>query len=273
MSFFERLLLTSLTYHVKAFSLRQTPRVLEGLGLVWDWTEALEDGAKPDIRALERSGHVQTLRVFAPPPDEIRPPWHYEPGDDQPVMRWEVPPPGWSHIPGDLTPHYHHAPQFAAVSRRLKRRAEQAESKEFVIVRATEKAAALTGGVAPGELNSGQLGHDLMAAELTLLHLKRDYFAWVPGQGFRKHDRRLKPPRLEGPDGIDRLVTHYAETWKGERWLLANGIALDDYTPDAALFLEGEIVRAVEWGGQYDVERLKQIHRCCASHGVSYEVW
>jgi hypothetical protein len=214
-----------------------------------------EDDPKPDrtavrreFTALERDEFIRIERVFTALPLRLvdvgagfglnRPP--------EPACNWYAGEP---------------APQLGKVSRELIKRAQAApeNSKTIQIAYATPKAAGRTEGVCPDGINKLKLWHDLCAAEMAALEI-----AWC------RHAHHVKLHAY--PD--DEAIGRYAEEHlRGERWLIANGISLDDYTPDLAVLADGKIVRAMDWGGQYDVERLRKIHRSCAKHGVYYEVF
>ena len=110
---------------------------------------------------------------------------------------------------------------------------------------ATSKAERCYGGVA-GLLNhSGQLEHDLGTAEvLTVAYEKRRQWAndWI---------------------GEDLLKREYPELTKRLRAL-----------PDAVtLDANGEIFKAIEFGGQYSVDRLRRLHESFSRQRIRYEIW
>lgn len=110
---------------------------------------------------------------------------------------------------------------------------------------ATPEGERLHGGVA-GLLNhTWQLEHDLGTAEvLTLAYeQKRKWTSdWI---------------------GEDLLNREYPELAKQLRTM-----------PDAVtLDAHGEIFKAIEFGGQYSVRRLKHLHEAFARRSIRYEVW
>ncbi|MCA9152100.1 MAG: hypothetical protein KDA92_22510, partial [Planctomycetales bacterium] len=63
-----------------------------------------------------------------------------------------------------------------------------------------------------------------------------------------------------------------AEDWVSEDRLPRDWLV--KVRPDAAIRdHEGRIARAVEYGGDYPVSRLIEIHEQLASVGIGYELW
>jgi len=129
-------------------------------------------------------------------------------------------------------------PEFASVVLRLHRRAMVAAKPVKVVYAAKRAVTFFASGRAPS-VKLTQMTHDLNVSEL-YLHYRRNGFA-------RRHwlseDRLPRDwPLRERPDG-----------------LLRNN--------------RGELIRAVEYGGDYPKRRLVELHTGLASINLSYQLW
>lgn len=131
-------------------------------------------------------------------------------------------------------------PDFRAVSNALRDRWPQRPTRLFTVYRATQMANNRLGGptrVKP--LADDQITHDLHVSEIYLRYLRTNPSA--------------------------------ADAWLGEDVLGKAGYKLKD--PDAIIRNEGEPELAVEFGGRYDVQCLRDLHEDCAERGRAYELW
>jgi len=131
------------------------------------------------------------------------------------------------------------SPDFEELSRRLHKRA-RAEASVTTVVVATRKTRELFGsGGATGQIKLTQTTHDLHVGEVFLSYRQHnfDQRRWVGEDAFR------------------------------DSWPIRQ-------RPDALLLDEqGNFTRAVEYGGDYSVERLATLHDALARIGMSYEIW
>lgn len=78
---------------------------------------------------------------------------------------------------------------------------------------------------------------------------------------------------------VTEIFLCYLETWPAEaaRWLGEDEIASTrrhQVLPDAMLAdPSGHPIRAIEFGGSYSAERLREFHLDCERRRLSYEVW
>lgn len=137
------------------------------------------------------------------------------------------------------------APDFGALAWQLELRWRNVKSRRVTICWATSRAARLYGGLATFERRSSQLEHDLGTASVLV----------------RLHETR---PEL-------------ADQWVGEE-ILRRDFAPQSRSmkkiPDGAIVSDDEIVRVVEFGGQYSATRLRRFdahfHK---KHGIPYDLW
>jgi hypothetical protein len=126
------------------------------------------------------------------------------------------------------------APDFRALSRLLMTRLLE-PAVELFVVYASGMTEDLTGGVA-ARIKPLQLHHDLQVTEVLI------------ARGI--------------PTG-----------WRSEAFLTRHGLSIGDYVPDAALFEGGTIVRAFEYGGFYEPDRLEAMWRDCYRTRTPLELW
>jgi len=133
------------------------------------------------------------------------------------------------------------APDFAAVAQTLTNRWPPLPTSPTSIFSATEATNNLYGGpLSVRPIHLAHVDHDLHVGEVYLRYL-RDH------------------PAL-------------AERWVGEDVRPKSGYRLKD--PDAVLeFDEGARIHVVEFGGRYDMERVRDFHNDCAKRQRSYEIW
>jgi len=129
-------------------------------------------------------------------------------------------------------------PELAAVARSLHRRA-MVDAKPVNVAFATTRAATLfCSGRAPS-VTLTQMTHDLNVAELFLHYLR----SGLPEDRWMSEDRLPRDwPIKARPDALVRNVT-------------------------------GEIVRALEYGGDYPESRLAELHQGLSSIHLAYEIW
>ena len=129
-------------------------------------------------------------------------------------------------------------PDFASVARRLHRRAMVA-AKPVKVVYAAKRAVTFFGNGRAPAIKLTQMTHDLNVSEL-YLHYRRNGFArclWL------SEDRLPRDwPLRERPDAL--LKNH-----------------------------RGQLLRAVEYGGDYPVSRLVELHTGLASINLGYHLW
>lgn len=134
----------------------------------------------------------------------------------------------------------HAAPEFPAVAHYLQERSSQPVRRIYVAT-ATRKAAVLYGrtNTAP-PFRKNQITHDLYVSEVLLRY------------------------RANGFD-----VRH---RWRGEDELPESWPV--SVKPDALILDSmGVALRAIEFGGNYPIERLEQIHLAFSSIDLAYEIW
>lgn len=131
-----------------------------------------------------------------------------------------------------------HCPDLAAVARSLHRRA-MVDAKPVKVVFATARATTLfSSGRAPS-VKLTQTTHDLNVAELFLHYLR----SGLPGDRWTSEDRLPRDwPIKARPDALVRNEA-------------------------------GEILRALEYGGDYPVSRLAELHDGLSSIHLAYEIW
>ena len=131
-------------------------------------------------------------------------------------------------------------PNFPRLIRILHRRA-QASARLTLIIVATVRARALFGdGRDPRRIKLTQTTHDLHVAEMLLRYRE---------QGFDVRSSWLSEDRLP------------------LAWPLRQ-------RPDALLIDdEGHFLRAIEYGGDYPIEPLQELHFALASLPLAYEIW
>ena len=131
-------------------------------------------------------------------------------------------------------------PDFLTLSRFLHRRAKAA-AQLAEIAFATSKSTALFGRGSVPKIKLTQMTHDLHVTEIFL--------------NYRRHG--LTSDRWVGED-------NFPFTWPVQQ------------RPDAALQnVSGSIYRAVEYGGDYSLERLQELHSAFSSppNQLAYEIW
>lgn len=133
------------------------------------------------------------------------------------------------------------APDHSAVARVLLNRWPPVPTRPTTVFAATEPTNNLYGGpLSVRPIHLAHVDHDLHVGEVYLRFL-------------REH------PAL-------------AQRWQGEDVRPKSGYRLKD--PDAMLAFEGSArVHVVEFGGRYDVERVRDFHNDCAKRDRSYEIW
>ena len=145
--------------------------------------------------------------------------------------------PLWTWNPGRA------APDGAALQWRLDRRWRDARPRRVTLCWATAEAARLFAGLAPFDAHTTQVEHDLgTAGVLVALHETRPGWAdrWV-GEAVLRRDYGRK-------------------AWLKNR-------------PDAAVLESQEVLRFVEFGGQYKADRLRRFHKHCRRFQLPYELW
>lgn len=132
-------------------------------------------------------------------------------------------------------------PDHVSVARTLLNRWPPVPTSPTSVFSATEATNNLYGGpLSVRPIHLAHVDHDLHVGEVYLYYL-------------RKH------PVL-------------AERWLGEDVRPKSGYRLKD--PDAVLEFEGGTrIHAVEFGGRYDAERVRDFHEDCAKRNRSYEIW
>jgi hypothetical protein len=132
-------------------------------------------------------------------------------------------------------------PDFEATAYRLQSRWHSLAVRGCSAYIATERAARIYGGK-----NRGQLKHPLQAT----------------------HDLALSQIWLQ----LRRTAPDWAKAWRGED-LLAH-TRQGEKCPDAFIVNETEqVVCVVEFGGQYNAERVREFHEDCATRGLPYQIW
>jgi hypothetical protein len=131
-------------------------------------------------------------------------------------------------------------PDFQQLSARLHRRA-RASATVTTTVTATRKTRNLLGtGGSACRPKLTQVTHDLHVAEIFLAYRS---------MGFDVHKRWV---------GEDRIP---------DVWPIR-------VRPDAlVLDAEGQFLRAVEYGGDYSIDRLRELHNALARIWLAYEIW
>ena len=133
------------------------------------------------------------------------------------------------------------APDLAAVARKLLDRWPAVPAKPTRVFSATEATNNLFGGprsVRP--IHVAHVDHDLHVGQVYLYFL--------------------------------RVHPDLAARWVGEDVRPKSGYRLKD--PDAVLEIDGgRRIHAVEFGGRYDVTRVRDFHEDCAKRHRSYELW
>lgn len=140
-----------------------------------------------------------------------------------------------SWAPGERTPDY------GAIAYRCQRRWRMRPPRPCTAWLPSERATQLFGGAGSGDLKRPfQATHDLGVAAIWLLF------------------RRISPQWAEAWRGEDLL----AETRRGEK------------IPDAFL-VDGQdqVFQVIEFGGGYDLLRVKAFHEDCAARDLPYQLW
>lgn len=132
-------------------------------------------------------------------------------------------------------------PNFGAVAHLFQQRLRKVAARPTGVFIASERAARLFGGRCRGELSHpSQATHDLGVAAMWLF--------------LAEHS----PPMAMNWVGEDLL----AHTRRGQK------------CPDAFLVeATGTISRVLEYGGDYDYERVERFHNDCAERQLAYEMW
>lgn len=137
------------------------------------------------------------------------------------------------------------APPHERTRWRLQKRWDEVLPEILTVYWATEKGERDHGGVA-GLLNhAGQLEHDLGVAEvLTLAYERRRRWAydWI------------------GEDLLKREHPHLAK----RLCAIPDAVTLDR---------DEEVFKAIEFGGQYSVDRLARLHEAFSRRNIRYEIW
>lgn len=131
-------------------------------------------------------------------------------------------------------------PDFLRLSACLHRRANASAAVTTVITAARKTHTLFGRGVVKCRPKLTQMTHDLQVAEILLAYRSR-------GLDVRQHWV---------------LEDHFPHTWPIR------------VQPDALLLdADGRFQRAVEYGGDYSVDRLKRLHYALASIWLPYEIW
>ena len=76
---------------------------------------------------------------------------------------------------------------------------------------------------------------------------------------------------------VSEVFLHYRKQGLASAWLSEDQLPVEwpiRERPDAVLLGKNQtIVHAIEYGGDYPVERLQELHHGLASAGLSYEIW
>jgi hypothetical protein len=244
--------LQSLTRHVTGYTLLQTSR--------------FEDRATP-IRCLPRSNSAKNGRTghFLEPligegyveivEPVASPPFDFVGTEAKPLLFW------WPHPFTPTKPPDVDEKLLRKLSTHLRNR-ELPEPRRLLVVVATEKGAEATGGVCHHISNGCQLGHDLSVSDLAVLERRTAQIS----HRFICELVNDSPPQRN-------CFHNLLDDWRGEAWLKANKISVDGYYPDLACVWGSRISYAIEFGGRYDVARLKDIHDKCSAHEVAYGVF
>lgn len=132
-------------------------------------------------------------------------------------------------------------PDFLDLSRRLRQRASLSAALTSVLRASTKTRALFAAGEFPTtRIKLTQTTHDLQVAEVCLHYIKVEQTSCV---------------RWVSEDALP-------ETWPLQQ------------RPDALLVdADGQLVRAVEYGGDYSYQRLAELHHALASIPLAYEIW
>jgi hypothetical protein len=263
------LFLQSLTHHVTGYTLLQTARfafreydleVLRGYGRMKPDTERF-------LSFLIAEKLVKIASVLAAPPFDFVGAERFEqPGiGPTPLLFWT---PDAEATPNENT--------FRKVSTHLLKR-ELPECRKLSVVVATEKGAEAVGGVSPRFSIGAKLCHDLSVSDLVVCERR------TAGLSCRFLSAELHGLQDEDQLGATTFWVHNApkspwhdaltRCWRGEAWLNAHGLKLGNIVPDLAWVEDGKVVFAADFGGRYDVARLKAIHKGCSENGVVYGVF
>jgi hypothetical protein len=132
-------------------------------------------------------------------------------------------------------------PNFDAVSYQLQCRWQSLPVRTCTAVIATSRTAGVYGGK-----NRGELKHPLQAT----------------------HDLGVSEVWLQ----LRRTAVHWANAWCGED-LLAHS-RRGEKCPDAFIVNDDrQVLCVIEFGGQYQAQRLREFHQDCVERGLPYQVW
>ncbi len=210
MTSWEHALLDALANHVRFLAVAQLARA-SFAGQRLSGRRASEAA-----KVLANFGWLRLTEVLARPLPPLR----------QPLCRWH---------------HAEPAPDLAAISRRLHRRASLS-AELTTIVSATNRTCTLFGASrsSAARIKLTQTTHDLQVADVFFHYASRGF---APGLHWVSED--VLP-----------------DTWPLRQ------------RPDAVLVDDtGQYVRAVEYGGDYSEERLRYLHAGLSSLPLDYEIW
>ncbi|REJ87808.1 MAG: hypothetical protein DWQ34_24505 [Planctomycetota bacterium] len=92
-----------------------------------------------------------------------------------------------------------------------------------------------------------------------------------------RHRAAFKLTQMTHDLHVAEVWCHYRQSAAGVRWISEDQLTSErrkGALPDALLQDDnGRILRAVEYGGDYPVERLEKLHRQMARKKLAYEIW
>lgn len=92
-----------------------------------------------------------------------------------------------------------------------------------------------------------------------------------------RHRTAMKLTQMTHDLHVAEVWWHYRQSTAGVRWVSEDQLTSErgkGALPDALLQdLNGRILRAVEYGGDYPVDRLEKLHRQLAQNNLAYEIW
>src|SRR5581483_11107845 len=139
----------------------------------------------------------------------------------------------------------------AAISRALMAR-EPEPPVPMRLLRATAKLADTLGGATPA-VEPLKLGHDLQVFEIfSAVHGDIDP---LPHPPVLSHMREVPTGPLTDDD-FNYPIRRYVTLWRGEDYLKAQGARLGRYVPDAAIYHDGRILHAWDFGARYPIDRV-----------------
>ena len=92
-----------------------------------------------------------------------------------------------------------------------------------------------------------------------------------------RHRAAIKLTQVTHDLHVAEVWWHYRRSAAGIRWISEDQLTSDwrkGALPDAVLQdHNGHILRAVEYGGDYPVDRLEKLHSQLAQNNLAYEIW